>query len=134
MFNIPSKEYEKDTIIFSENDQVGNKMYYLLSGELLVLKKMKEDEYEELNVLKPGSFFGELGLISTGIRTATIKVSSEIAKIATIDKKEFAKLSRTHPDFLFMLLQKIVERLIIATSKVEAVKKQLEELDALDEE
>ena len=84
--------------------------------------------------MKTGAFFGELGLISTGVRTATIKVISSSAKVAAIDKQEFAKLSRTHPDFLFMLLQKIVERLIKATSKLEDIKKQIEELESLGEE
>ena len=134
VFNIPSKDYKKDTVIFSEGDPVRNKMYYVVSGELVVLKRIQSEEYEELNFLKTGSFFGELGLISTGVRTAAIKVTSPYARVATIDKQEFAKLSRTHPDFLFMLLQKIVERLINATSKLEDIKKQIEELENLGED
>ena len=39
MFSIPSQDYQKDAIIFSEGDPVRNKMYYVVSGELAVLKK-----------------------------------------------------------------------------------------------
>ncbi len=53
--------------------QVSSEMYFLSTGECVVMVKDRYKKFNQEKILQPGDFFGELGLISNNKRSATIK-------------------------------------------------------------
>jgi CRP/FNR family transcriptional regulator, cyclic AMP receptor protein len=121
--NITTKFYRRDEIVFNEGDFSNGKMYFIVEGELAVLKKGNE-----IATLETGSFFGEIAIIKAVPRTTTIKVKSLTAKLGLIDKENFLKISKTAPGFLFILLKTVIERLQKANEVIESLEKKLEEV------
>lgn len=62
------KEYKKDSLIIKEGE-VGSEVYVLEEGRVQVSKNGKF-----LSTISPGKVFGELAILHTNIRTATVKV------------------------------------------------------------
>jgi CRP-like cAMP-binding protein len=60
--------------------------------------------------LGPGDFFGELGLLVTGRRTADVVASSPMTVIAMFDQS-FRRLERTQPTFSDRIRAVLLERM-----------------------
>ena len=65
--------YEKDEVIFREND-IGLQFYAILSGEIII---RREKSGRELARLKPGKIFGEMAVLDGHPRSATVIVASK---------------------------------------------------------
>lgn len=80
--------------------QESNAIYFLISGEMKVTgmnhKKLK---MEKICYLKPGSHFGEIGLIYKTQRRATV-ASEEYSTIAELTKKDFKILTSSNPGII----------------------------------
>ena len=75
-----SEEHHKDgEIIFSEND-TGDEIYFVFSGEVEIVKFVnKEDNMSQpLTSLGKGEFFGEMALFDKRQRSATIKAKGDV--------------------------------------------------------
>jgi membrane protein len=81
------RAYKEDATIF-EKGSGGNEIYYLLEGEVNVIipsagrtadnSRAPDDDLVPVNTLTAGSFFGEMGHLLSGERTATIKAKTSI--------------------------------------------------------
>jgi len=69
------KEYNAGEIIFSEGDS-GKALYIVMSGSVKIVKKTGSDD-KVLAPLGPGSYFGELALISETPRFASAVVEEK---------------------------------------------------------
>jgi len=78
--------YEKNVTIFHEGDTSLN-MFILLSGEV----EISTDKSGAICVMHPGDIFGEIGVISQVLRTATAKVKNDVILL---------EISRERLDFL----------------------------------
>ncbi len=78
----------------------GSEMYLIEQGEVEVL----DDSGRIINVLRDGDVFGEVALLNSSTRTATVR-----AKIATdlytLDKRDFSRILRDHPQFAAQIQQ-----------------------------
>ncbi len=86
IFMISSKKvYPKGSVIFKENT-IGNQMYILISGEVIITKKFKDNEETILNTLKTGDSFGEMAIMDYSPRyaTATAKMDSILIAISEV--------------------------------------------------
>lgn len=115
---IATKIYRNGEYIFQEGDISNGKMFFVFEGELSVLKK-RPSGTQEVGTLEAGSFFGEIALIKSKPRMASIKVKSAMAKLGIIDKESFLRLSKNSPGFLFVLLKSVIERLTYAEERIE---------------
>lgn len=53
--------------------QTADEMYFLSTGECVVMVKDRYKVFNQERIIKPGDFFGELALIANNKRTATVK-------------------------------------------------------------
>ena len=90
-------------ILFEEGD-VSGAMYIILSGELLVYKKSKV-----IARRKAGQYIGEMGLIESKPRSATIRTETE-TQLLEITAEKFHKEFSTNSDSLIALLKTLSQR------------------------
>lgn len=91
--------------IFSEGEDSDGLMYVLLEGEVEVFVGGKP-----VNLIGPGEFLGEIGLIDRGPRSATAIATVE-SKLAPINEKRFQFLVRQTPNFALAVMRSMAERL-----------------------
>lgn len=81
IFKISAKKtFRKDEVIFKEGT-IGNQMYIIISGEIIIKKKFNNNE-TILNTLKAGDSFGEMAIIDFSTRYATATAKSDSILIA----------------------------------------------------
>jgi len=122
------KVYRKTDYIIKEGDASNETMYFILEGAFAVLKNRGET-VEEVNILKSGDFFGELSLISSQPRTASIQVKSDSGKLLLFSKEKFIQKTKESPGLMFSILKATVARLMRAESSIDKIIKSLPELD-----
>lgn len=120
---LSSRDFRQGETIFKEGDMPDDTMYFLLTGEIGIMKKRPEGE-REINRVSPGSFFGEMALIGNRPRLASARVQSVSAKVAVLNKATFLKLCGTTPQFVLNMLQYAVSRLLAAEDKLQRIKEE----------
>ena len=108
--------HEKKVAIFNEGD-TSLSMFILLSGEVEISTK----NGGTLSVMKPGDIFGEIGVISQVLRTATAQVKDDVI-LLEISKERFEYLLSKHPSTVAKILKNLcsilAERLINSNKPV----------------
>jgi len=74
--------------------EIGDTMYFIHRGEVEVLSK----EGERLAILGPGSFFGELALLTSKPRSATVRAIS-YCDLFALKHEDFESAIKRYPDF-----------------------------------
>jgi NADH dehydrogenase len=90
--NITNEHFEAGETIFEEGD-VGDRLYVIRKGEVEVLRGGAR-----LALLHAGDYFGEMALLSSGPRNATVR-STQPTDILTVNKGDFSKLLAGFPEF-----------------------------------
>lgn len=107
------QRYSNKDVIVSEG-VISNNAYVVVSGEVQVTKKV-ENKNIVVATLKPGEVFGEMGLISETVRSASVVALGEV-EVGIIDKEGFEKVLSELPDDVSAIMLALVERLRITTS------------------
>jgi CRP-like cAMP-binding protein len=93
------------SVLFREGD-TGDRMYVVESGELRVTRPALHEPDVELGLLGPGMVFGEMSLLGSGVRTATVT-----AVAATngwvLDRPIFDALSASQRPASFLLVRRL---------------------------
>lgn len=100
--------YEQGEEIFCEDDD-GDSMYVLGSGEVRVLKRMGSG-YHEMGRLRAGEHFGEMALISNEHRVATIEAATDV-ECVRMDRDGYNILMESDPQFAQRILRELTKRL-----------------------
>ncbi|MEA2642688.1 MAG: ATP-binding cassette, subfamily bacterial, partial [Chloroflexota bacterium] len=79
-----------------EEGEVGLKLYILVRGRVEVLKRVADGDVRRLAVLEDGDFFGEIALLETVPRTATVRTLTPCVLLA-LDQHQFTTLLRVAP-------------------------------------
>lgn len=119
---------KRGEVLFREGVPSNGAMFFLFEGQLDIYKQI-EGKHTKLRSILPGEFFGEMAIINNSPRAASIVVVSETAKIGVINRTTFAKMSQESPEFLFLLLKKVIERLYETEGKIRSLKRKKEEGD-----
>jgi len=90
--------------IFAEG-QAGEVMYVVTSGEVDILLRGQSVE-----TVGPGGIVGELALIDTSPRSATVVARTDCA-LAPIDARRFQRLVQDTPYFAIQVMQVLADRL-----------------------
>ncbi|HET6266438.1 MAG TPA: cyclic nucleotide-binding domain-containing protein [Acidobacteriota bacterium] len=88
--------YEEDTIVVKEGDP-GNSLFVVVMGEVRVLTKDKKNREVVLANLGEGEFFGEISLLTSKPRTATIITNTD-SELLELTRKDYEKISADHPN------------------------------------
>jgi CRP-like cAMP-binding protein len=95
------------SVLFREGD-AGDRMYVVESGELRVSRPALHEPDLELGLLGPGAVFGELSLLGSGIRTATVTAVTD-AGGWVLDRPIFDALSADPRRASFLLIRRLGE-------------------------
>ena len=96
-------------IIFKEQDEGGNEMYFIDSGRVKIVKKVGDTE-ATLAILDAGDFFGEMTLI-TGNKRSASAIAQTDCKIHTMDKETFEFNLSNDIKFMRKILETLAHRL-----------------------
>ena len=105
-------EFSAGSVIITEGE-VGNQMYVVMEGEAIISLKGKE-----LARAVQGELIGEMALISSDIRSATVTARTDCT-LARIDQKSFESMLRYVPDFSIYVINLLANRLQTAYEKIE---------------
>lgn len=97
-------EFPVGTVILSEG-QEGNSMYVVMEGELSISLGDKL-----LATARPGEIIGEMALINSEIRSATVTAKTDCV-LASIDQASFNSMLRHVPDFTLHVMDILAARL-----------------------
>ena len=91
--------------IIIEKGTLGKEMYIINRGTVEIL----DDDNEVVTTLGDGDFFGEIGLLMSQPRTATIRASSD-ADLFILEQTDFKKALGDHPEFAESIMEIAQER------------------------
>ena len=91
--------YAPGDLIVRKGD-IGREMYFLVTGEVDVLDR----DGTALATLGPGSFFGEISLLLSEPRTASVR-AREYCDLFVLDQRDFHRVLRDHPEFARSILE-----------------------------
>ena len=107
-----AETFRAGTVIIEEGTE-GDLMYVVVSGEAVVSLHGRE-----LAVAQPGEIVGEMALISSELRSATVTARTE-CKLVPIDQASFESLLRHVPDFSKFVMTLLANRLQHAYEMIE---------------
>ncbi|HRK22614.1 MAG TPA: cyclic nucleotide-binding domain-containing protein, partial [Fimbriimonadaceae bacterium] len=90
--------------VFREGD-LGAEAFVILEGEVEV-----EVEGRLIETLGPGDIFGEMAIISSSPRSATVRAKSEVI-LAVLDERRFQFLVQQTPRFAIHMMRLMADRL-----------------------
>jgi len=104
-----SKSYKTEEIIIERNSSPDN--FYLIQNGTVEIITASSDDAQELAdsvvlTLGKGQSFGEMGLVDSGARSATVKTETD-TELLTIDCAEFLNLCETDTDLGYQVMRNI---------------------------
>lgn len=106
------EEYPAGTLIMEEG-AAGSLMYVVVEGEVSISLRNRV-----LAVAQPGEIVGEMALINSSFRSATVTAKTD-CKLAPIDQTSFESLLRHVPDFSMHVMNVLANRLQKAYDLIE---------------
>ena len=116
--------YPADSLIFKEGTP-GDSMYFILSGEIDIIKSSIVGEDVLLATLQKGSVLGEMSLVDNAARSATARARSE-SELIIFTRDAFFDLVKNHSRPACMIMLKLLRTLSLrlrqADSRVADIK------------
>jgi CRP-like cAMP-binding protein/Fe-S-cluster-containing hydrogenase component 2 len=106
--HIAMVDFGPDTFICKEGDPAD--AFYLVRVGFVKVSQKRAGGDVVLQYLGPGQYFGEIGLIEGGKRTASCTALDHV-ELIKINKKDFDNLLTTFPDLMKKLKKSVTERL-----------------------
>ncbi|MDO8755489.1 MAG: HEAT repeat domain-containing protein [Anaerolineales bacterium] len=100
--------YPQNTDIFRQGDE-GNMMFVIAEGRLQVVRNM-DGKDQVLAERSRGDFVGEMAIIESAPRSATLHTHSEV-RVLAIDDETFKGILRERPEVSFAVLHSLSRRL-----------------------
>ncbi len=100
------RRFARAEVVFHEGDP-GDAMHLVETGHVAVRVTTPQGDVATLRVLGPGDFFGELALLSSGPRSATV-AAVEAATTRVLHRHDLDVLRREHPAVERLLLDATV--------------------------
>lgn len=104
--------YQTHDTVLTEGE-TGKAMYWLVRGAMRVTSRDQESTYAEL---KPGAFFGEIGILMDIPRTATI-IANMRSLVVRLNKEDLMKELPKFPEVQRAIMDEAKERLAILERK-----------------
>lgn len=113
IFSLPAFErfakiYEPGQVIISEYEP-GDSFYLIQSGRVQLVKCVNGSS-KNLDILKPGEFFGEMAILDNSPRSATCMAAGHV-KCLEFNKENFELLITGNPQIALVLLKLFCKRI-----------------------
>jgi CRP/FNR family cyclic AMP-dependent transcriptional regulator len=110
------RTYSRNTVVINEGDEA-TILYVILSGQVKVFLSNEEGKEIIVNMQGPGEHFGELALIDSAPRSASVMTVKK-TRLAAISKADFSKILADHPDIALSLIRDLTGRVRILSENV----------------
>ena len=117
------QRFSSGEVIISEGI-ISNNAYVVLKGAVRITKKIDKKTLV-IGSLGEGDVFGEMGLISSRVRSATVSALGDV-EVGFIDKEKFDELLKTLPEDMRSIIGALVERLRNTTDMPTKIGSELE--------
>ncbi|MDH5748919.1 MAG: cyclic nucleotide-binding domain-containing protein [Rhodospirillales bacterium] len=108
-------KFQDGDILFREG-QASDTVYSLVTGTVELSKACRGGAVR-LAIIAPGEFFGEMGVIDSGPRTATAQAKGEVS-VEVISRDEFLSALKTRPNLAMAVMAKMARRLRTADEQL----------------
>ena len=113
MFDLPAfkrfqKTYENGQVIITEYER--GETFYLIQNGMVQLTKCVNDTNKNLDILKPGEFFGEMAILDNTPRSATCVAKGHV-ECLEFNKANFEMLITGNPQLALILLKIFCKRI-----------------------
>ena len=113
MFDLPAfkrfqKTYENGQVIITEYER--GETFYLIQNGTVQLTKCINDTNKNLDILKPGEFFGEMAILDNSPRSATCLAKTPL-ECLEFNKANFEVLIMGNPQLAMILLKLFCKRI-----------------------
>jgi CRP/FNR family cyclic AMP-dependent transcriptional regulator len=106
--------------IFWRGDR-GESLYIVHEGRVAVSVPSEGGEHVSVGSIGPGELFGEISLLDGGPRTATCRAADD-SVLYTLQRSDFQRFIRTHPDAALDILAVMGQRQRAATEALRYIK------------
>lgn len=110
------RKYPKNTILFMEGDDNGQ-LFIIQTGLACVYTDDNEGRQLVLNYMGPGEYFGELSLIDSKPRSASVSAVEDCTMLC-ISRENFRAFMRDHPQLYEPLMIELANRIRALTENV----------------
>ena len=118
--------YKAGELIYPDGS-TGEEMFIVTKGKIQIYKTIN-GEHITLGFCEKGDYFGEVGLLLGGRRSASV-VAVEDSDLLELNKSNVLDHIKKEPDFALMMLKKMAKRMMdthLVISKIEGERKSLE--------
>jgi CRP-like cAMP-binding protein len=99
-------DYSPGNVVISEGT-LGDTLYILSEGTAEVVKNLEETGEKVLATLKRGEFFGEMCIIESVARSASVRAVSEPTVVVALHRSDLHRLFKTAPEQFSILILNI---------------------------
>jgi CRP/FNR family cyclic AMP-dependent transcriptional regulator len=117
------QRYSNGDSIVSEGI-VSNNAYIILEGKVNITKKVDKKSIL-INTLNKGEVFGEMGLISQSVRSASVVAVGNVT-IGVIEREQFEAIVSKLPDDVRAIVKALVDRLRYTSDQLSKIGLELE--------
>ncbi|MDH5762693.1 MAG: cyclic nucleotide-binding domain-containing protein [Nitrospinota bacterium] len=122
--NTPNiQRYANGDVIVSEGI-VSNNAYIIMEGKVNVTKKVDKKSIL-INTLSKGEVFGEMGLISQSVRSASVVAVGNVT-IGVIEREQFEAIVSKLPNDVRAIVKALVDRLRYTSDQLSKIGLELE--------
>lgn len=104
---LKEKKINRGEKLFFAGD-ASNELYLVMQGEIEIRLPTTKHHYKRLANYGPGTYFGELGLLKSGMRVADA-IATYPGKLLLLSQEAFTTLSQEHPEIAVHLLKNLAE-------------------------
>ncbi|NSW51036.1 MAG: cyclic nucleotide-binding domain-containing protein [Anaerolineae bacterium] len=105
---VVERSYKAGEVIVKQGTG-GEGFFIVTTGKAEAIHERSDGEKTVVNVFKPTDFFGELALLSEGMRTATV-VAVEDCECLVLTRWEFRAVLEEEPEIAIVVLEEMADR------------------------
>ncbi|MGF1614680.1 MAG: Crp/Fnr family transcriptional regulator [Gammaproteobacteria bacterium] len=113
------RSYPKNAVLIHEGDQTDS-FYVILNGKVKVYASDEDGKEVILNIQGAGEYFGELALIDSAPRSASV-MTLEPSKLAVVSRTDFEDFLAQNPGVAIELIRALVQRVRSLTESVKSL-------------
>jgi CRP/FNR family cyclic AMP-dependent transcriptional regulator len=111
-----ARQFPANAMIINEGD-ISDSLYIILSGGVKTFLSNEEGKEIVLNNQGPGEYFGEMALLDSAPRSASV-MTTEQSKLLIISRPVFETFLKQHPATMLRILQRAISRIRALTDTV----------------
>ena len=100
-----TQEYVEGEVVFNQGDK-GERMFYILSGSIRI-----NGEGGLIRTMGQGEYFGEMSMLLSAPRTATVTATEPATRLVGLSKKNFELILQDNPQIVLSILKEMTRRL-----------------------